>query len=149
MPTAAESSPSTYTNTRLDAIPKIASSLRYTFASHKTKPIKWRLQQLRKLYWSFIDNQEGVMEALKKDLNKHPLESYMAEFGWVINDILYVCDNLEKWAKDEKAADIPLQYMALGAHIRKDPLGAVLIIGYVWLNCRGGLFTAFALVDNY
>lgn len=131
MPVAAESSPSSYVNTRVDAIPRIASSIRYTFASHKTKPLEWRLQQLRKLYWGFKDNEDAVVDALKKDLNKHPLESYMAELGWVMNDMLFVCNNLENWAKPEKAEDIPLQYMALGAHIRKDPLGAVLIIGYV------------------
>jgi len=120
-----------YENTPLDAIPKIASSLRYTFSTHKTKPIQWRLQQLRKLYWAFKDNQENVLAALKKDLRKHPLESYQAELGWVMNDILFVCDNLEKWAKDEAAPDIPLSYMALNARIRKDPLGCVLIIGLV------------------
>jgi len=124
----------TYEDTPLDAIPRIASSLRYTFSTHKTKPIQWRLQQLRKLYWAFKDNQENVLAALKKDMRKHPLESYQSELGWVMNDILFVCDNLEKWAKDEAAPDIPLTYMALNARIRKDPLGCVLIIGFVVIN---------------
>lgn len=119
----------TYEATALDAIPKIASSLNYTFAQQKTKPIAWRLKQLRKLYWAFKDNEEAVKAALKKDLNRAPVEIYSSELGWCMNDIIYVCDNLEKWAKDEKADDIPLAYMPLGARIRKDPLGCVLIIG--------------------
>lgn len=113
----------------MDAIPRIASSLNHTFAEHKTKPIAWRLKQLRKLYWAFKDNEELVKAALKKDLNKSPVETYYSELGWCMNDIIFICDNLEKWAKDEKAADIPLSYMPLNARIKKDPLGCVLIIG--------------------
>lgn len=39
--------------TPVDSIPKIASSLRTTFASNKTKPLEYRLTQLRKLYWAY------------------------------------------------------------------------------------------------
>ena len=44
--------PSTFVATELDAIPKIASTARSAFASHKTKPLQYRLTQLRKLYWA-------------------------------------------------------------------------------------------------
>ena len=39
-------------HTDIESVPKIASSLRTTFASQKTKPIEWRQAQLRKLYWA-------------------------------------------------------------------------------------------------
>lgn len=41
--------------------------------------------------------------------------------------------NLEKWAKDEKAPDVDLAYSLMKPTIRKDPLGCVLVIGYVTL----------------
>ncbi len=47
-----------------------------------------------------------------------------------MNDIIFTCDNLESWAKDESAPDIPLLNKALNPRIRKDPLGVVLVIGY-------------------
>lgn len=37
--------------TPIDAIPGIVDGLRKTFRSQKTKPIEYRLKQLRKLWW--------------------------------------------------------------------------------------------------
>ena len=37
--------------TPTNAIPAIAKEVRLSFASQKTKPLEWRLVQLRKLYW--------------------------------------------------------------------------------------------------
>jgi beta-apo-4'-carotenal oxygenase len=37
--------------TPLEAIPQIAKEVRSTFLSHKTRPVEYRVQQLRKLYW--------------------------------------------------------------------------------------------------
>ena len=47
-----------------------------------------------------------------------------------MNDIVFVCQNLAKWAKDEAAPDINLANKLLSPRIRKEPLGCVLIIGY-------------------
>jgi beta-apo-4'-carotenal oxygenase len=55
----------------------------------------------------------------------------MTESGWCENDIIFICNNLEKWMKDETAQDIPLTNKFLGPKIRKDPLGVVLVIGFV------------------
>lgn len=77
------------------------------------------------------DNEKAIAEACKKDLGKGAFESYLTEIGWCLNDIVFVTQNLEKWAQDEGAPDIPLVNKLLSPTIRKDPLGAVLIIGYV------------------
>ncbi|KAB8342863.1 hypothetical protein FH972_022460 [Carpinus fangiana] len=115
--------------TPLESIPKIASSLRHTFASNKTKPLEYRLTQLRKLYWAIDDNKAAIAEACMKDLGKGEFETYLTESGWCLNDIIFVQRNLAKWAKEESAPDIPLMNKAMSPKIRKDPLGAVLIIG--------------------
>lgn len=119
-----------FINTPVDSIPSIASKTRATFASHKTKPLQWRLVQLRKLYWAIKDNSDAINEACQKDLGKGGFETYLTEIAWCMNDIVFVSQNLEKWAKDESAPDIPLVNKLLSPKIRKDPLGCVLIIGY-------------------
>ena len=48
-----------------------------------------------------------------------------------MNDIVFMSNNLEKWVKDEGAPDIPLVNKLFFPKIRKDPMGAVLIIGSV------------------
>jgi beta-apo-4'-carotenal oxygenase len=40
-----------FANTAVDDIPTIVEEVRSTFFSQKTKPIDFRLRQLRKLYW--------------------------------------------------------------------------------------------------
>ena len=40
--------------TPVDTIPTITKNLRGTFNTHKTRPIDFRLAQLRKLYWRLV-----------------------------------------------------------------------------------------------
>ncbi|KAI1850655.1 hypothetical protein JX265_004365 [Neoarthrinium moseri] len=115
--------------TPLDEIPKIAALHRSTFKSQKTKDVQYRLVQLRKLYWGLLDLTDKFVESMKQDLNKSAHESHMMEVGWAIQDCLYTLQHLEKWAADEKPEDVALQYSMLNPRIRKEPLGAVLIIG--------------------
>ncbi|KAI4195429.1 MAG: hypothetical protein LQ346_003448 [Caloplaca aetnensis] len=112
-----------------DSIAGIAAGVRNAFNSHKTKPIEFRLMQLRKLYWGIKDNEAAIIQACKEDLGKPTFETYLAEIDWCKNDIVFVTQNLHKWVKDEAAPDIPLVNKLLSPRIRKDPLGAVLIIG--------------------
>jgi beta-apo-4'-carotenal oxygenase len=55
----------------------------------------------------------------------------MAEIAYIQNDIIFVTKKLPQWAKDEKAEDIEFQHSLMSPRIRKDPLGCVLVIGYV------------------
>ncbi|KAL8713924.1 MAG: hypothetical protein Q9220_002070 [cf. Caloplaca sp. 1 TL-2023] len=115
--------------TPADTIPAIAAGVRNAFNTHKTKFIDFRLVQLRKLYWGIKDNEAAIAQACKQDLGKGQFETYLTEIDWCLNDIVFVTRNLEKWVKDEPAPDIPLANKLLSPRIRKDPLGAVLIIG--------------------
>lgn len=47
-----------------------------------------------------------------------------------MNDIVFMSQNLARFAKDEKPDDIQLTNRFFGPRIRKDPLGTALIIGY-------------------
>lgn len=40
-----------FVDTPVDTIPEIVEEVRSTFFSQKTKPVEFRLKQLRKLYW--------------------------------------------------------------------------------------------------
>lgn len=81
--------------------------------------------------YSLKDNEAAIMEACKRDLGKSQFETYLTELGWCENDIIFMCKNLPKWAKDETAPDISLMNKPVAPKIKKDPVGTVLIIGYV------------------
>jgi len=99
------------------------------FNTHTTRPIEYRLKQLRKLYWGLKDEEAALLKACKADLGKSAYETWLTEVGWVLNDIIYMEKNLAKFAKDEAAPDAGLINMTVSPKIRKDPMGAVLIIG--------------------
>ncbi|KKZ66245.1 aldehyde dehydrogenase (NAD(P)+) [[Emmonsia] crescens] len=115
--------------TPVEEIPGKVKRVRTTFFQHKTRPLEFRIQQLRKLYWVLKDREHLVAEALARDLGKPKYEAYVSEIGMVENDIVFVQKNLAKWAKDEKAPDIDLAFSLMKPIIRKDPLGCVLVIG--------------------
>ncbi|KAF2399538.1 aldehyde dehydrogenase [Trichodelitschia bisporula] len=119
----------TFEHTPVETIPAIAAGVRRAYLDHKTRPLEWRLKQLRSLYWGLKDNEAAIMEACRLDLGKPDYETYLTECGWCANDIIFTTQNLEKWMKDESPPDIPLMNKALSPRIRKDPLGTVLVIG--------------------
>lgn len=83
---------------------------------------------------SIKDNATAFEEACKLDLGKGIFESNLTELDFCTNTILYDIKNLREWAKDVSAPDVPLDMKILRPKIRKDPLGVVLIIGYVALH---------------
>lgn len=118
-----------FESTPIESIAGTSLKVRTAYNSQRTKPIAYRLKQLRLLYWAIVDNQEAILEACKKDLNKPEFETFLSEIDWVKNDIVFVTKNLAKWMKDESPPDIPLMNIAMKPKIRKEPLGSVLILG--------------------
>ncbi|KAF1976732.1 aldehyde dehydrogenase [Bimuria novae-zelandiae CBS 107.79] len=115
--------------TPLEDIPAISGRIRRGFLTHKTRPIEFRTAQLRKLYWALKDNEDLIIEACKRDLGKPTFETYLSELYWCMNDIVFMQKNLSRWAKEEKAENISFSNKLMGPRIRKDPMGAVLVIG--------------------
>lgn len=128
--TAAMSLPA-FAATAVDAIPEICATTRQTFRSLKTKDLEYRKVQLRRLYWAIVDHKLQLQEAFLRDLRKTPYEACLSEIDWVAENCLFALENLDKWAKDEPMGSpyVPLHFWPNKARIRKEPLGAVLIIG--------------------
>lgn len=115
--------------TPIESLSTIVSGIKTTYRSQKTRPISYRIQQLRKLYWGLVDNTPALLESCKLDLKKSTFETQITEIEWVKNDIVFVTKNLEKWAKDEAAPDMSFTNKLMSPVIRKEPLGTVLVIG--------------------
>jgi len=108
---------------------KVVKLLRKSFNSNLTRELKWRKDQLLAIQNLIDENQEDLCEALKKDLNKPSHETIIMEFGLIKNAITHALNNLDYWAKPQKATPI-LQARALySAYTQYQPLGVVLIIG--------------------
>lgn len=126
-PAAVELPP--FEHSSMDTIAGTCATVRSTFLAHKTRPLEFRIQQLRRLYWAFKDNEALITEACRRDLGKSQFETYLVEISWCMNDCIWMANNLTRFAKDETPPDIAFTQKFVGPRIRKDPLGAALIIG--------------------
>ncbi|KAL7623261.1 Hexadecenal dehydrogenase [Parahypoxylon ruwenzoriense] len=115
--------------TPIDSIAKIVATARESYQSQKTKDVEWRLVQLRKLYWGITDYTPKFQAALNQDLGKAPHEAILSEIHHMIQDLELSLKKLKTWVKDDKDIDYPWTFTAMKPHIRKEPLGTVLIIG--------------------
>ncbi|KAJ2970516.1 hypothetical protein NUW58_g9670 [Xylaria curta] len=115
--------------TPLDEIARYAADARAAYASQKTKDVEWRLVQLRKLYWGVKDCTPKILAALKQDIGKPAAESTLMEVSFLLFDLEFALSKLKTWVKDDTNLDYPLTMAPLKPHVRKEPLGTVLIIG--------------------
>ncbi|KAK9447404.1 NAD-aldehyde dehydrogenase [Limtongia smithiae] len=144
--TPAAKSPSAYVETAVANIPDIHASIVSTFRSHKTLPIDYRLDQLRKLYYAILDHKQALFDALFADLHKPQTEAFFGDIAPTLADIVYVMENLKAWAKPQVQSS-SVAVAAMNPTIRSDPLGTVLIISpfnYPILLSIGPLIGAIA-----
>ncbi|KAK9440028.1 Beta-apo-4'-carotenal oxygenase [Metarhizium brunneum] len=99
-----------------------------TFKSNATKPLEWRIRQLRKTWWMLEDNRERIVTALNQDLNKHRQETLPVDVAGIQNACLEALANIKEWTKDEKPRRTDPFNLLGGARIRKEPKGVTLII---------------------
>ncbi|MFD3155499.1 aldehyde dehydrogenase [Haloimpatiens sp. FM7330] len=109
------------------SLSEIVKNQRTFFKSGKTRNLDFRILQLKKLKMAIQKNEELIFNALKKDLNKPEIESYITELGLSLIEIDNMIKNLKKYAKPKKVKT-PLAYIKSKSYIISEPLGVTLII---------------------
>jgi|JI6StandDraft_1071083.scaffolds.fasta_scaffold98755_1 aldehyde dehydrogenase (NAD+) len=97
------------------------------FATGKTKDVEFRIQQLKKLRQLVLDNEQSIMDALKKDLNKSKMEAFGTEIGFLIADIDHTLKSIRSFVKPRKVST-PLFHQLGSSWIQADPYGVTYII---------------------
>ena len=97
------------------------------FATGKTKPISFRIEQLSKLRQVIIDKSQDIEESLKKDLGKCEFEAFVTEVTAILDDIHNAIENMESWTKPVDAACLPI-FGQGDSKIYYEPYGIVLIL---------------------
>ncbi|HCY01279.1 MAG TPA: aldehyde dehydrogenase, partial [Bacteroidales bacterium] len=100
---------------------------RQLFAGHQTKPIKFRLEQLRKLKCAINKYEQKIADALWTDLHKSFEEAYLTEISIVKQEIDNHIKHLKKWAKP-KRVPTPVHLLPSKGKIIYEPLGVSLIV---------------------
>ena len=108
-------------------IRQIIKNQRGYFASGATLSVDKRIEALKKLQACIRKYEPEISAALKKDLGKSGMESYMCETGMVLDELGYMLKHVRKFAK-EKTVPTPLAQFASRSYKKPSPHGVVLVM---------------------
>ena len=97
------------------------------FLTGETKCVKFRKKQLELLKQTILANEKKIYEALKEDLGKSEIESYMCEVALVVNEIKYILKHLKSFVKKKKVPTSIVNFPA-SSYEMPCPKGNVLIM---------------------
>ena len=97
------------------------------YRSGATLSIKFRKEQLRKLYRAVKSREAEINAALHADLGKSPYEAFMCESGLALTEIGYMIKHLNKFAK-VKRVRTPLAQFCSKSYTFPSPYGNTLIM---------------------
>lgn len=115
------------TETPIAELTELFKGQKEFFASHKTKELDFRREQLKKLKKAILKYENEVNEALWEDLHKSKEEAFLTETSLLLEEISYHLKNLKSWTRPKKVGT-PLQLKPSSSKILKEPLGIGLII---------------------
>lgn len=107
---------------------EIVHHLRNTFQSGKTKPVEYRIKQLKGLLKMLEEKQDEIVKALFEDLHKSKGETIVSEINFLVNEIKYLLIHIRDWVKPEKPHK-EFVNMLDSVYILHDPFGVALVIG--------------------
>jgi aldehyde dehydrogenase (NAD+) len=108
-------------------VPALVRSVRAAFDSGRTRPMAWRLAQLRGLRRLLTENVAAVEEALRLDLGRPRLEALMAEVHAAVPEVDAAIAGLAAWTAEE-AVETPPALLPASSCVQRQPLGVVLVI---------------------
>ena len=98
------------------------------FNTNQTKPLSFRISQLKKLKEVLQKNEAALDNAIYNDFKKSSFDNYTNELSLLYNDIDEAIQNLKKWAATKKVSTNLVNFPSK-SYIMPEPLGTTLIIG--------------------
>ena len=129
-----------------EEIRQIIAGQRACFRSGATLDVEVRIAALQKLKACILKYETEINSALKKDLGKSGMESYMCETGMVLSEITYMVKHVRRFAK-EQTVKTPLAQFASRSYKKPSPYGVVLVMSpwnYPFLLAMDPLVDAIA-----
>jgi acyl-CoA reductase-like NAD-dependent aldehyde dehydrogenase len=104
------------------------AGLKRCFDSGRTRPVEWRLSQLRGLDSFLHEQEDSIARAVHDDFRKPAAEMFLTETSYLAGEIRHVVRNLHRWMRPRRVG-VPLHYLPARAFVERDPFGVVLVIG--------------------
>ena len=97
------------------------------FSSGKTIQAEFRLKQLESLKEAMIRHEADLAAALKEDLGKSRMESYMCEIGLTLSELTWMQKHLRSLMLSKRVST-PVAQFAAKSFRSPSPYGTVLIM---------------------
>lgn len=108
-------------------IKDILQQQNHFFSSGKTIPAEFRLKQLESLKEAMIRHEADLAAALKADLGKSRMESYMCEIGLTLSELTWMQKHLHSLMRSKRVST-PVAQFAAKSFRSPSPYGTVLIM---------------------
>ncbi|KMQ65315.1 aldehyde dehydrogenase [Chryseobacterium sp. FH2] len=112
----------------MENIEKIVTDQRAYFSNEATKPIDFRVQQLKKLKSLLKAHEQEMIEGIYLDFKKSEFDAYTNEIALLYSDIDEAIRKIKRWAKVRRVSTNMVNFPAK-SYIIPEPLGVSLIIG--------------------
>ncbi|WP_113908131.1 aldehyde dehydrogenase family protein [Aliidiomarina celeris] len=110
------------------AIEEIVTQLHHSFSAQRSRPLNWRIAQLRNMERMLTEHSSVFSAALAEDLGKSETEAWTTEIGFLLNDIKHTLKHIRKWVKPRNVSS-PLAMQPATSRLTPEPLGVVLVFG--------------------
>lgn len=124
----------------------IVAKQRQFFLTHVTRDVKFRRSALKSLLEALKEWEPRICEALKTDLGKCAIETYMSEIGMVRAGLSETLRHLRRWSRPRRV-HTPLAQFPSTARVVPEPYGVALIMSpwnYPVLLCLDPLAAALS-----
>lgn len=112
----------------MENIEKIVTGQRAYFLSEATKPIDFRVQQLKKLKSLLKAHEQEMIGGIYLDFKKSEFDAYTNEIALLYSDIDEAIRKIKRWTKVKRVGSNLVNFPAK-SYIIPEPLGVSLIIG--------------------
>ena len=109
-------------------ISDIVAAQRRFFRTGATLPIRWRIEQLKKLKAAVIAYEQEFEKALAEDLGRSQVEAYLCDIGPIIVEINEMLCGLRRWARPECHFSGFMCFPSMITKVYKMPYGVSLVI---------------------
>jgi aldehyde dehydrogenase (NAD+) len=112
----------------VESIPFVVQRLRASFATGRTRPLEFRLEQLSGLARLLEDCEPQIGQAIRKDLGRSEIETRLVETHLLRREIQFAQKRLRQWMRPERVRT-PWLLQPSAARIYREPFGVALILG--------------------
>ncbi len=127
-------------------ISKIVEKQKKFFDTGKTLDVNFRVAALKRLKKAILDHEDDINLALKEDLGKSEMETYMCETGMTLSELSYQISHVRRWSKDQTKPTGLANFHARSFTVQ-EPYGCVLIMSpwnYPFMLCLEPMIGAIA-----